>query len=248
MYKYVLLLLFLPALLLGQKYDNSEATVLLTNFTYGSHLPAGDLKDRFGNSGSIGGDIEVIFGKSNIIISGEFQYLFGRMVKEDPLTNIRTPDGNIIGNNLIYANITLRQRGLHTGINVGKLFGIIPDNPRSGIRATVGVGLLQHKIRVQDDPSSFVPGLDNNYKKGYDNLSNGLSIKEFIGYQHMARNRLINFYAGIEFIQGFTNNRRSYNFNEMAKIDEPRFDMLMGFRLGWTLPFYVGDDGEDIFY
>lgn len=243
-----ILFLFITVNSFGQLYENSSATVLLTNFTYGSHLAAGDLNDRFGNSSAVGGDIEIITGKGNFIFSLETQYIFGRKVKEDPLSILRTADGNIIGNTLSYAAVGLRQRGLHVAFNVGKLFSVIPGNPRSGIRATIGVGLLQHKIRIQDDPSSFVPSLDDRYKKGYDNLSNGLSLKEFIGYQHLAKNRLMNFYAGFEFIQGFTQNRRSFNFNEMVKDDEKRLDLLMGFRVGWTLPFYVGDDGEEIFY
>ncbi len=248
MYKYLFFFLFLSTSLFGQKYENTSATVLLANFTYGSHIPLGDLNDRFGSSNAVGGDLELIMAKSNLIFSAEFQMIFGRKVSEDPLSNLRTEDGNIIGNTFSFAAITLRQRGLHAAFNVGKLFPLIKGNPRSGIRATIGLGLLQHKFRIQDDPSSFVPSLDDRYKKGYDNLSNGLSIKEFIGYQHLAKNRLINFYAGFEFIQGFTQNRRSFNFNEMAKIEDKRFDMLMGFRLGWTLPFYVGDNGEEIFY
>jgi hypothetical protein len=110
------------------------------------------------------------------------------------------------------------------------------------------MGLFQHKIRIQDDPQVVVSSLAGDYKKGYDRLTNGLAITEFIGYQHFAKNRLINFYAGIELTQGFTQNRRDYNFDTFERDDAKRFDGLVGFKLGWVLPFYLSDNPDEIFY
>ena len=133
------------------------------------------------------------------------------------------------------------------GALIGKLFSLSDVNPRSGIRFTISSGLLQHKIRIQDDPVRDVPQLSTEYRKGYDRLTNGLTFNEFIGYQMLSRNRRINFYAGLEFTQAFTKSRRDFNFDTMTAETENRVDLLYGFRVGWVLPFYFGNAG-DIYY
>lgn len=110
-----------------------------------------------------------------------------------------------------------------------------------------GAGLLQHKIRIETIGNT-VPQLDKEYKKGYDRLSNGLSLHEMIGYYHFGNKHLINFYAGFEFIQAFTENRRSYNFDEMKKDETKRVDLLFGIRAGWMLPVYRRAPQKFYFY
>ena len=146
------------------------------------------------------------------------------------------------------ANYGLRERGLQFNVLAGKLFPLPGKNKRSGIRTTVGVGFLQHKIRLQQDPDSKVFQFVGAYQEGYDRLTNGLSISEFIGYQHLSNNRGVNFFFGFEFTQAFTQNRRNFNFNEMRKDDSKRTDLLIGFKVGWTLPFYIGEEADEIFY
>ena len=112
----------------------------------------------------------------------------------------------------------------------------------------MGVGIFQHKIRVQEDPNSFVPIIAGEYKKGWDRLSNGLALRQFVGYQHLSLNGLVNFYAGFEFMQAFTQNRRVQDFKLMTKLDEKRFDLMYGIKVGWTLPFTVGVNANQIYY
>lgn len=214
---------------------------------YGYQLPGGDLQDRFGTSTSLGGKLELLL-KNNWAFSVDGYFSFGRIVKEDPLTPLRDSDNVLIGTNFSQASILLRQRGFYLGASVGRLFSISKKNKRSGIKIELGVGLLQHKIRIQDDPESFVPILSGDYKKGYDRLTNGLALRQFIGYQYHSRNRLINCYAGFEFTEAFTQNRRSYNFDTMAADETKRLDILTGFKIGWILPFYIGETAEDIYY
>ena len=145
---------------------------------------------------------------------------------------------------------TLNPRAIViAGAHVGKLIPVGFSNPRSGLRLTVSAGLLQHKIRIQDDPLSFVPHLDDDYKKGYDKLSNGLAFTEFVGYQLLSTNKRINFFAGFEFTQGFTMNRRAFDFDTRQQDTANRVDLNVGFRVGWVLPFYVGQRAsEEIYY
>src|SRR5690606_10623621 len=124
-------------------------------------------------------------------------------VKEDVLAGIRGPDGLLISNDRSVADIQLRERGFYVGGHLGKLFRLSDFNPKTGIRLTVGAGVLQHQIRLQEEVNVSVSAISGDYKKGYDRLSNGLALNQFIGYQHFSLNRRINFYAGFEFTQAF---------------------------------------------
>jgi hypothetical protein len=225
--------------------STNEGNVLSLDINYGYALPAADMKDRFGNNFDAGLGFELL-AESNWIFGVGGGILFGNKVREDVLENIRTPEGQIIGSNASWAALSLKERGFHAEGRIGKLVPLQPDNKRSGLRLVLGLGLLQHKIRLQDDPQSFVPQVTGDYKKGYDRLSNGLMLSQFIGYQHLAKNKMINCYAGFEFTQGFTQNRRDYDFlTQQASDTSSRFDMLLGFKVGWILPFYISRSYAD---
>ncbi|MCC6410963.1 MAG: hypothetical protein IT270_04855 [Saprospiraceae bacterium] len=226
----------------GTDFRNKGSAILL-HLNGGFHIPAGDMADRFGSDGSAGLGLERL-GENNWIIGGETYYFFGGQVKEDPLDILRTPEGEIIGNDRLVASVVLRERGFYAGALVGRMFPI--EGTRSGLRVTLGAGWLQHKIRVQDD-SRTVTQLTGDYLKGYDRLTAGLALNEFIGYQSLGAQGRINWYAGFEFNQGFTNTRREWDFSDRRKLDENRLDLRIGIRFGWTLPFYTSMQ-EKIYY
>ena len=240
-------LLLLPLQAQTPLYTSNEGTILGYHLSYGYELPGGDLADRFGGNFNVGTGLQLAL-NSNWILGLEGQYLFGMQVKTDVLAPLRSPEGFILANDGAPADITLRQRGWWLGASLGKLISLSKINPRAGLRVSLGVGLLQHKIRIQDDPQAFVPQLTDELKKGYDRMSNGLALKQFIGYQQFSLNRRINFYAGFEFTQAFTQNRRSWNIDEMRREETARIDLLYGFRVGWILPFYLVEKGETIYY
>ena len=214
----VLLLTILSSYSFAQE-DNTlgnEGNVFLLGLNAAYQIKGGDYADRFGDNQSIGIGGEYVTNKHNFIFGFHTYFNFGNNVIEDVLSTLRTPDGAIIGNNRLLASVFLRERGIYGGVHVGKLFSLLKSNPRSGIRVTVGAGFLQHKIRIQDDTRTVVQ-LTGEYKKGYDRLTNGLALTEFIGYQHISKNRFVNFYLGVEFTQGFTQNRRSWNFDTNEK-------------------------------
>ncbi len=221
---------------------------ILFHIGLGGQLPSGDLQERFGPNMNFGGGLELITEKSNVILGVESYYLFGTDVRTNVLSNLQTPDGFIIGNDRSYADIQLRQRGFYLGILLGKLFSLSATNPRSGLRITGSVGLLQHKIRIQDDPIRAVPQLFGDYKKGYDRLTNGLAFNECIGYQVLSTDRRVNFFIGIECTQAFTQSRRDFNFDTRSRDDTKRFDLLTGIRAHWILPFYIGKSASEIYY
>ncbi|MEM9823752.1 MAG: hypothetical protein AAF985_21890 [Bacteroidota bacterium] len=231
----------------GITEKNNRGDFIGVNIIYAAHSPGGDLSDRFGLFFDVGLGLDYMVNNSNIIFGVDGRFFFGSRVKEDLFSTIE-PDGQFIGNSRIIADVQLRQRGFYMGAYIGKLFSVLPNNKRSGIRATVGVGLLQHRIRIQQDPDSFVAQVAGEYAKGYDRLSNGLALQEFIGYQHLSKNRLINVFAGLEMYQAFTQNRRSFNFDERRKDDMARLDLSFGFKVGITLPFYFSENPDEIYY
>jgi len=230
--------------LMGQAANEGSGTLI--NLGYGIQSPGGDLDDRFGMNFSIEGSIDRIL-PNNWILGVQGQYLFGSTVHEDVLANLRIEEGLIIGNDRGVADLQLRERGYYAGLRIGRLFGLSANNPRSGIRINIGAGLLTHRIKIQKDPLRTVNQTVADYEKGYDRLTNGLALHQFIGYQVLGLDGGVNFTAGFEFFEGFTQNRRSFDFYSRTIHNESRLDLLMGFRVMLTLPYY-SKDAEDIFY
>ncbi len=252
MYRFfsVLLFSFIFSALTAQmdEFSENKGNAVLAKVSFAGQMPGGNLQDRFGNSLSFGLGADIITNDKNWILGLEGFYIFGTQVKEDVLASLRTPQGEIIGNDRSYADIQLRERGYYVGLLAGKMFIIPSKEKRSGVRVTVGGGLMQHKIRIQDDPVRQVPQLLGEYRKGYDQLSNGLALNQYIGYQMLSNDGKINFTAGFEFTQGFTKNRRNYSYNLMAQDTTDRMDLLYTFRVTWILPFYFGRGTDEIFY
>ncbi|MEO5571864.1 MAG: hypothetical protein ABIT08_13295 [Bacteroidia bacterium] len=204
---------------------------------YCYQFPGGDMADRYGNSSMAELNYSYKL-KNNFIFSLNGGYLFGNDLKEDSIFDgIANEEGLILGNNGQYADIRLFERGYHVSLTFGKLFTFKKPNPNSGIVLMAGPGFMQHKIKIETVENT-VPQLDQEYKKGYDRLTNGIEMHESITYNYFGNHYLVNFYCGFEFIQAFTQNRRDYNFDTMMRDDKKRVDLLFGIRAGWMLPIY----------
>lgn len=206
---------------------------------YSLQVPGGDLKTRFGVNSTIGSSF-VYKHKTNILFDLNCHYLFGSSLKEEASTildGIKDSDGHIINEHGEFAKIVLSERGLFAGARLGYVIPVLKGNPNSGIMISAGGGLLQHKIRIENDGNN-APQILNDYKKGYDKLTNGFCLTEFIGFVYFGKQHLVNFYAGFEFYQGFTQSRRSYDFNLMGPDLQKRRDYLSGFKVGWIIPIY----------
>lgn len=226
---------------------NNDGGVVLMNFQYGASAPGADLADRFGSTGVAGVGVDFLT-KGNWLVGGHANFHFGKNVKTDVLAPLRSQEGFIFADDAGVTDVKLRERALYFGAHVGKIIPISQQNRRSGIRLTLGAGFLQHKIRIQDEPQIYVSLLSDTYKKGYDRLTNGLALTEFIGYHFLAKRRTVNFMAGVELTQGFTQNRRSYNYDTRERETDSRLDLLTTFKIGWTIPMYVGENADEIRY
>jgi hypothetical protein len=204
---------------------------------YGYYIPGGDMADRFGNNSILGGNL-LFKTKRNLVMGFSGGFMFGDQVNQPGLMEtISTETGQIIGLDGLYAEVRVFERGFHLGFTLGRVFSIKKPNPNSGFLLMGGPGFIQHKIKL-DNIGNTVPGLRDDYLKGYDHLTNGFALHEFVGYVLFSNRQLVNFYGGFEFIQGFTKSRRDYNFDNPTEKEGNRIDLLYGIKLGWVLPLY----------
>lgn len=232
----------------AQKKLATQYTPLSIDFNFGYQIPSGDLINRFGSNLCVGVGFERISLPKGWIFSVNGFYMFGQTVKEDVLAPMRTAEGEILGDIGTYASVQLRERGFYVGAQFGRLIKLSDNGNRfRGIRATFGLGYFQHRIRLQDDSNSAAQ-ITAPYDVGYDRFTDGFALHQFIGYQVVSRDKTINFYAGFDFTEGFTKNRRGFNFDTRLRDDAPRLDVLMGFRVGWSIPLYANVKADAIEY
>lgn len=215
--------------------------LFITHYSY--NFPGGDMVKRFGSNSAVGGNILYKFNK-NWVLGLDGSFLFGNNVKEDSLfKQLQNTNGDIIGEDGFPVSINLFERGFFLGAKIGKSFRILGSNANSGLLISVSGGLLQHKIRIEVKEGN-VPQLNKEYKKGYDRLSNGFAISEYIGFMHLDKRKLLNFHIGLEFFQGFTQSRRDWNFDANLQDNTSRLDLLYGIKIGWILPVYIKHKGD----
>ncbi len=232
-------LFFLFAINLFAQVSVKDSSIFspLIGFSYSYQIPDGDMAKRFGNSSSVQLNLDFKTQKQWIFgINGT--YFFGKDIKEAGIfDSISTPDGYIISQSGEFADVRLYERGFTISVTAGRLFALNIPNPNSGIVFNIGLGFMQHKIRIETIGNN-VPQLTTTYKKGYDRLSNGLLLSENLGYLYLSNNRLANFYIGFECMQGFTKSRRSFDFDLMKQDTQKRLDILYGGKITWILPLY----------
>lgn len=220
----------------AQSVKDSCFRILMVGFHFSGQIPRYDLENRFGPNLSAGASF-IWKTKHNVLFSAEGSYFFGKSVKEDVVAGMRNESGTITDNEGYPADLRLTERGWNIYGNVGYLFSKLGNNPNSGLFFTVGGGWMQHKIKLYD-ANQKIAAVKGDLKKGYDHLSGGFALSQFIGYKYISNNRLANCYFGFEFYEGMTKSLRGFNYDTGLEDTKKRFDMLMGFRFGWILPLY----------
>ncbi len=224
---------------------DSAISMVMIRPSYGLQLPGGDMAIRFGFNQSVGLGVSYK-NKRGWMISAEGAFIFGTKISQPGLfAGLTTSEGTIIGSDGLYADIRAFERGYYVTLGAGKLFPVLKPNPNCGFIIEGSLGFMQHKIKIQDKKNS-VPALNEAYAKGYDRLTNGLAVREFVGYLYVGNHRLVNFYGGVEAIQGFTAGRRDFIYTEMKADKEARLDLLFGIRIGWVIPLFK--EAPDEFY
>lgn len=213
---------------------------------YGIQLPVGELSDRFGSNNMLAGQIDLI--NSDLwVFSTSFNYMFGSNINEAIAGGLVDDQGRLINTALDIAEIDVKERGFAAFARVGRIMDLWSESNISGLKWSVGVGFLQHKVKLADSQNA-VPYFEDKYVRGYDRLTNGLALSQFIGYQFLDNRGRLNFYGGFEAIEGFTKNRRGYNYNTRSTDDGSRLDMLLGFKVGIQITIKSFKDQEDVWY
>lgn len=252
-----ILCLFLPLLpiwLLSQEVEESTSAlvnddfgVIGLNVSYGYQTPLGDMADRFGGNFEIGADLDYITAKNGIILGLAGRFMFGDNVNEDPIAFLRNPDGSVTLPGQVTTPIFLRMRGLYFGAHAGKLIQLSERHKLNNIRATLGLGILQHRIRLLDETTSS-PFIQSPYSTGVDRLTNGLAVRQQLGFQRIDRDGFFHFYIGVEAVQGFTQSRRSFDLQLGAPDVDSRLDVLIGARVAIMLSLGYTSDTSRVYY
>ena len=246
--RFLVLIAILSTLTVFGQRNLKDTTIntLVIGLNYKLNFPGGDFADMWGFHNSIGIDINNKF-KNNLTVGYNNAFLFGNTFKQlsifDPLVN---SSGSITSLNGDPSNILFLLRGWQSHLNVGYVLNRFGNNPNSGIWINGGVGFSMHKIRIEslfDD----VPQLEGDYRKGYDRLHLGVTTSQFIGYLFQADHKFLNFYAGFEFVQGFTKNVRTYNFDLGGPDNTQKVDLYYGIKVAWMIPIYKRSP-RDIYY
>lgn len=242
------LFIFIALGLNAQNKKDTSERVFMIDGHYSFHIPGGDLKQRFGNSSTVGAQFSYKFA-SNWIIGADYSFIFGQNVKnsEGYFKAIKTTKGYVLDGNGKYAEIYLYERGMNLAFSIEKQFNIFGLNPNSGLFIKISPGYLYHKVRIEN-PGNVTPQVLGDYSKGYDRLSGGFSLSEMVGFRYLDKNNIWNFYAGFEMTQAWTKSLRSYNFDDLQANTDERFDMLSGFRVGWIITIRHRSPDEFYYY
>ena len=136
-------------------------------------------------------------------------------------------NGNITDVNGNIAAVVVYPRGFSTNVCIGKIFPVLGSNKNSGVFVHTGVGYLLHRMKIETN-EQVIPQIELDYKKGYDRLTTGVNVHQFIGYNFMSNSGGYHFYGGFYAQEGFTKNRRTINFDE--PVDVVRFEGWSSFR------------------
>ena len=236
--KLIIILAFSLFIINAKAQDNvKDSKQMITGFSgnFSYERPGGDLVSRFGGNFNVGAGF-FRKTKSNYFFTLEGGYIFGSNIKDSLFHLIKTHDSYIIDGNGMYADVRTYERGFVFWGKAGKIFPVLKkDNPNSGLLVMIGGGFMQHKIRIEN-PGNTVLELKGDYKKGYDKLTNGPALSEFLGYIHFSDSRLYNFRMGFEFTEAFTKARRNFDLDLMTKDTKKRIDLLYGFKVCWMIP------------
>ena len=215
--------------------------------SYGIDFPSGDMADRFGTSFHAGLSIDFFRSKwkGNFGIEGYIH--FGDNVKEDIFSPLRTESGRILGNDGQLAEVFARQRGISLGLYTNKVLVPLKNNPMAGLSGFFGLGIMQHKIRIQDDRGN-AGQFSGDYVKGYDRYSIGPYLKQGIEYLHIGKNKSLNYSVSLFITEGFTKGKREVNFDNQLSDQESRFDLLIGLNVKWYLPIIDQREPKEIYY
>ncbi|MBQ5992910.1 MAG: hypothetical protein IJL57_01055 [Bacteroidales bacterium] len=234
----------------SKDYVDTAAPMIWLDAHLAYHFPVGDLHKMFKNNFAVGPGF-TFKSRSNWTVGFHFDYMFNANMRDPNFFNgtLANEQGTVIdGNGLVsHGGITAEGRYWAAMADFGK---IIPVDrwKNSGIWLRLGAGYFSHRLRLNDYSNQY-PQLDGDYARGYDRRSGGFVLSQFIGYQFVRKNRMLNFFIGVEFHEMWTRPNRNYVFFEGPTGDMPyKFSGLVGFKAGWNIPLYERKTTTTFYY
>lgn len=243
----LLIMIFWTSHITAQTHAINEVNTLSFSASFAYAFPVGRLSDRFGSGYQVAGLVEWMTWPGNWVVGLEGRYGYGADVRENVLGFLQDRDGEIVGRDLSLSNVFLSARLMTIGLYGGKLHSLNKENARSGIRWTIGLAHLRHWIKVNDEMRSL-PQIEGEYAKGYDRLTAGYALTQFIGFQHVSLDRRLNIIVGFDLMEGLTRSQRDYDYQLQMGDKSTRIDMTIGFRAGIAVGLYSGYQAGDIYY
>lgn len=221
------------------KPEGKPPGAILIDLAYAMQQPEGDLKQTFNFNFNLGSRISYL-SPDNWIFGINGEWLFSDNIKIDVLAPLRASSGELVELTGKSGLTQQGQRGMLFTAHVGRLIPLQKNTRRHNLEFRLGAGYLQHwvRIRLLGRPEDL-PQLFGEYKKGYDRRTAGLALQQYAGYRYISKNRLVNLFIGLDFTEGFTYNQRYYNFDTREVDDKMHTDLLLGFRAGFTIPFFI---------
>lgn len=211
------------------------------------NFPGADLSKRFGAMFNFGAGIDYKFGK-NIYVGAEGAFIFGPKAKEtDHIKNTLAGSGLIITDEGALDDVNLSMRGAIVKATAGKSFYFNKQKPSNGLLLKFGVGYLQHRILIDVD-KRITPQLSGDYAKGYDRLSRGFLLSQYIGLVKLEKGKYVNLSLGFEMTEAFTKNARPHDFYLNQKLTDKKIDLMFGIKMTWMIPVYTGETTTNDYY
>lgn len=234
----------------SKDYVDTGANMIWLDAHMSYMLPVGHLATMFKGNFGVGPGF-TFKSKKNWTVGFHVDYMFNANLKDPTFFNgtLANSDGTVIDGNGLVSQGGIMAEGRYWTVQAD--FGkIIPVDrwQNSGIWIKLGAGYFSHRLRL-DDYSNQYPQLDDNYAKGYDRRSGGFVLNQFIGYQFVRKNRMLNFFIGLEFHEMWTRPNRNYVFFEGPTKDmKSQFSGLIGLKAGWNIPLYEKKTTTTFYY
>jgi hypothetical protein len=229
------------------KANGQDVSKLLLGLGHGGGIPLGDVSERFGGQFESSIGLYKHYYKSNTMLGIDISLIYGNKVKENVLAGLQVDGKPLLGLNGSPSRLNLRQRGSTGFLTYAKLMSTKGEDYKGGIKWLVGIGLMEHHIRIVDDSrnNAYFSG---DYLKGYDRYTFGPALKQAIGYQHISQSFNFSYSIMLEFEEGFTKSIRSVNFDTMLADESRRLDVFINLKGRFFLTLNSRGDEDTIFY
>lgn len=216
-----------------------DTSIGITMFrpTASANLPIGQLHTRTGFFYSLGGSV-INKTASQWLFGVEGYFFNGGIIREkDHLKNLINSSGGITAQDGLNADMNRYYRGWSVMGQFGRLFPVGKPNMNSGFFILFGVGYIQHKIRTEIRQNN-VWQLQKPYNKGYDRLSGGFNLSQFVGYQYINNRKTLTFFLGVEMNEGLVKSYRKFNYDTQRPDTDWFYTSSFAVKGGWMFNVY----------